>query len=428
MPPLGDAGKSVVAHFCNANMAAHQGKLEAVYNTKIYDAHPPQECYKYLVNDFEGGRADSIQPYPWQTDTCIGNWHYYRGAKYRTADDVIKELIDVVSKNGNLLLNIPLKGDGSPDDEELTFLAELTKWMDINGEGIFGTRPWKVFGEGVAAVRGEAVPGKTPNTREIRFTSKGRRLYAYLLAIPQDDITIRSLRKSVDPASRAVAKVELLGSDEKLDWKQRDDGLVIKCPAVMPCEHAIALRITFADGKDPMDDVKHKAPAAEKAAAIALVPQPREVQRGPGQFALKQDTAILVDKDAADAASIARLLTQRIRASAGLDLKVSTSDSPGMQPGAIRLTTRGGNASLGREGYQLEVTPDGAVITGGGAAGMFYGTQTLLQLLPPQVFSTAKVQEPMVWTIPVVRINDQPRFVCAGCCSTWRGISSAKRI
>ena len=72
---------SVVAHFCNANMAAHQGKLEAVYNTKIYDAHPPQECYKYLVNDFEGGRADSIQPYPWQTDTCIGNWHYYRGVE-----------------------------------------------------------------------------------------------------------------------------------------------------------------------------------------------------------------------------------------------------------------------------------------------------------------------------------------------------------
>jgi alpha-L-fucosidase len=261
VPPLGDAGMSVVAHFCNANIARHQGKLEAVYNTKIYDAHPPKEVYKYLVNDFEGGRADSIQPYPWQTDTCIGNWHYYRDAKYRTADDVIKELIDVVSKNGNLLLNIPLKGDGSPDDDEMRFLEDLTKWMDINSEGIFGTRPWKVFGEGwtklrrqdpaatamPASLSDQVIPGKTPNTREIRFTSKGRTLYAYLLAIPQDDITIRSMKKSSDPASGVVAKVELLGSDAKLDWKQQGDGLVIKCPATMPCEHAIALRITFAE-------------------------------------------------------------------------------------------------------------------------------------------------------------------------------------
>ena len=72
-------------------------------------------------------------------------------------------------------------------------------------------------------------------------------LYAYLLAIPQDDITIKSVSKSFDPASRAVSKVELLGSDARLDWKQQPDGLVIKCPATMPCEHAIALRITFAE-------------------------------------------------------------------------------------------------------------------------------------------------------------------------------------
>ena len=237
-----------------------------------------------------------------------------------------------------------------------------------------------------------------------------------MLEIPRADITIRSLGKSRRPGKGE----RLLRSNsgqfgEDCEWRQQADGLVVQCPATMPCEHAIALRITFADGKDPMDDVKHKAPAAEKAAAIALVPQPREVQRGPGQFVLKRDTAILVDKDSPDATSIAKLLAQRIRASTGLDLKVSATDSPGKQPGSIRLTTRGDDASLGREGYQLDVAPDGAVITGGGAAGMFYGTQTLLQLLPPQVFSTAKVQEPVAWTIPAVRINDQPRFV-------WRGL------
>jgi hexosaminidase len=157
------------------------------------------------------------------------------------------------------------------------------------------------------------------------------------------------------------------------------------------------------------------APAAETAAAIALLPQPREVQCGPGQFVLKQGTAILVDKDSPDAASIAKLLARRIQAGTGLELKVSNSDGPGKQPGSIRMTTRRADASLGSEGYRLEVTPEGALITAGGAAGMFYGTQTLLQLLPPGVFSTAKVQEPVAWAVPAVRISDRPRFV-------WRGL------
>jgi alpha-L-fucosidase len=230
VPPLGDAGMSVVAHFCNANMAWHQGRLEAVFNTKIYDFHPPKEFYKYLVNDFEGGRAAAIQPYPWQTDTCIGNWHYYRDARYRTAGEVIRELIDIVSKNGNLLLNLPLKGDGSLDDAELEFLAELTKWMDVNGEGIYGTRPWKMFGEG-----------------SVRFTRKGKTLYAFLLEIPRSDITIRSLGTSAEPETGRIANVALLGADAKLDWTRQADGLVVKCPKTVPCGHAIALKITFTE-------------------------------------------------------------------------------------------------------------------------------------------------------------------------------------
>jgi hexosaminidase len=156
-------------------------------------------------------------------------------------------------------------------------------------------------------------------------------------------------------------------------------------------------------------------PAAETAAAIALVPQPREVQRGPDQFVLGQDTAILIDQGSPDATNIAKLLAQRIQTGTGLKLKVSASDSPGGQPGSIRITTRGADASLGCEGYRLEVAPSGAVVTGGGAAGMFYGTQTLLQLMPPQVFGAVKPEEPVAWTIPAVQISDRPRFV-------WRGL------
>jgi hexosaminidase len=157
-----------------------------------------------------------------------------------------------------------------------------------------------------------------------------------------------------------------------------------------------------------------RTPAAQPA-AIALVPQPREVQCGPGRFVLRQDTAILVDGDSPQATSVARLLAQRIQGSTGLLLKVSSCDGPGKQPGSIRITTGGADPSLGREGYRLDVTPDGVLITGGGGPGMFYGTQTLLQLLPPQLFSAARIQGPVAWTIPAVRIRDRPRFA-------WRGL------
>jgi hexosaminidase len=157
------------------------------------------------------------------------------------------------------------------------------------------------------------------------------------------------------------------------------------------------------------------ATAADSGAPVALVPQPLDVQRLPGQFVLQQDTAILVDKDSADAMNVGEQLAERLHRSTGLDIKVSTSDGAGKQPGAIRITTRGADASLGPEGYRLDVAPDGIVIIGGGGPGMFYGTQTLLQLLPPQVFSRSKVADSIPWAVPAVRIADQPRF-------RWRGL------
>ena len=98
----------------------------------------------------EPGRL--LQPYPWQTDTCIGGWHYSRAIfeqhRYRTPESMVHLLVDVVSKNGNLLLNIPLPGDGRPDSDELAFLEAFGRWMALNGESIYSTRPWKIYGEG----------------------------------------------------------------------------------------------------------------------------------------------------------------------------------------------------------------------------------------------------------------------------------------
>ena len=247
VPPLGDAGMSVVAHFLNANLGQNAGKMEAVYNTKIYDLQPPPGVYKALVNDFEGGRAGGIQPYPWQTDTCIGNWHYYRGIRYRSAESVVEELVDVVSKNGNLLLNIPVRGDGSLDEAELSFLADLTRWMDVNGECIFGTRPWKVFSDAPAADRGKRAQDAAAGgdaVPEVRFTTKGDALYAVALDWPKED---RLLIRALSPGAGKVRSVNLLGHRGALTWTQTDRGLEVNLPAQKPCEYAFALKVIGAD-------------------------------------------------------------------------------------------------------------------------------------------------------------------------------------
>ena len=103
---------------------------------------------RHLLLDHERGVADGIAANPWQTDTCIGQWHYKRGSKYKTAKKVIDLLVDIVSKNGNLLLNFPLPNSGELDPEEMIVLEGITEWMAVNSEGIYCSRPWKIYGEG----------------------------------------------------------------------------------------------------------------------------------------------------------------------------------------------------------------------------------------------------------------------------------------
>lgn len=153
--PLGQAGLDAAAHLCSATIKRH-GRLEAVLNTK--ELKP--EHAGTMVIDMERGRADRILPTPWQTDTCIGEWLYKRSLheehRYKTARRVIQMLADIVSKNGNLPLSIPLRGDGSIDEDESRFLDGLASWMPANGEAIIGSRPFNVFGEGAPDVKGTA--------------------------------------------------------------------------------------------------------------------------------------------------------------------------------------------------------------------------------------------------------------------------------
>ena len=255
--PLGQAGLDIAAHYYNANARRHGGKLEAVLTTKDM----PPDLRSTLVYDIERGRSDRLETYPWQTDTCIGDWHYrrslYTNHQYKTAAQVIPMLADIVSKNGNLLLNIPVRGDGTIDDDEIRFLEEMARWMDVNSEAIFGTRPWIVYGEGPSRVRGGSFnEGRQPFTaQDIRFTEKGGALYAIILGWPADGkLVVRSLARTPGTTGQ-VTGVTLLGHASALPWHQDENGLTVTLPSAKPCDYAYAFKITGKNLRDFKPDL-----------------------------------------------------------------------------------------------------------------------------------------------------------------------------
>jgi alpha-L-fucosidase len=245
--PVSDAGLRIAAHMYNSSIARH-GKLEAVINGKILD----EQQRKCMVWDIERGASNNIEPFVWQTCTCIGDWHYdrrvYDRKGYKTAATVIRILADVVSKNGNLLLNIPVRGDGTIDELELAVVQDIGKWMKVNSEAIYATRPWKVFGEGPAIASSAPLhgqgfnegSGKPLGAEDFRFTTRGNTLYAIFFGWPETGhAMVRSLA-----GSGKVANVTLLGHEGSLEWKQDADGLSVRLPDQPPCDNAYALKIS----------------------------------------------------------------------------------------------------------------------------------------------------------------------------------------
>ena len=245
--PLGQAGLDIVSHFYNASTRWH-GTNQAVVNVKGINA--PRRSG--IVEDYERGASDIIEPAPWQTDTCIGDWHYNRRLfdqhAYKSVATVARMLIDVVSKNGNLLLSIPVRGNGAIDADELAFLEGMAGWIAVNGDGIYGTRPWKIPAEGTARAGGGMFnEGRTTYTpADIRFTTKGDTLYAFLMGWPgRNPAVIRALAtNSPQLQGQKIAHVTLLGHHGSLDWKQDETGLTVTMPPEPPCEHAFALKIS----------------------------------------------------------------------------------------------------------------------------------------------------------------------------------------
>ena len=249
--PISDVGLKIAAHLYNSNIKRN-GKLEAVLNGKILD----EQQRKCMVWDIERGQSNAIEPLPWQTDTCIGDWHYdrriYDRKGYKSAKTVIHTLADVVSKNGNLLLNVPVRGNGTIDSEELKVVEGITAWVKLNGECIFGTRPWKVFGEGPASEGAEPLHaqgfnegrGKPFSGNDFRFTTKGDVLYAIALGLPPDGkATIKSLGANANYYTGRIGAVKLVGMDQSLSFTQKADGLVIDLPANLNEQVAYGFKI-----------------------------------------------------------------------------------------------------------------------------------------------------------------------------------------
>ena len=253
MWPISDVGLKIAAHLYNKSIKDN-GKLTAVVTGKILN----ETQRKAMVWDIERGQSNNIEPLPWQTDTCIGSWHYERGIYnrngYKTAKTVIHTLIDVVSKNGNLMLNIPVRGDGTIDELERKVVEDIGVWMKANGESIYGTRPWKVFGEGPAQQKSAALSvqgfnegkGAPFSDKDIRFAVKEKELFATVMAWPAEgSALISSLAEGSSNYPGKINNVQLLATKENLRFERNSQGLKVYFPANQPqASYANALKIT----------------------------------------------------------------------------------------------------------------------------------------------------------------------------------------
>lgn len=240
--PISNVGLEIAAHYYNKSMKHNKGKVDVVINGKILD----EQQRKCMVWDIERGQSNKIEPEPWQTCTCIGAWHYdrriYDNNHYKSAKIVVHMLVDVVSKNGNLLLSVPLRGDGSLDDKARNVVEGIASWMSINSESIIGTRPWHTFGEGPAQQDAPELHaqgfnegrGKPFTSEDIRFTKKGNVLFAVIMGkLEKESVKIVSLAKGATD-TKTVKKVNMLGYKGNLSFVQDHNGLVVRIPEAAP--------------------------------------------------------------------------------------------------------------------------------------------------------------------------------------------------
>lgn len=242
-------GQQFLASYYNDSALRNDG----VANVVVTGKQMPDSIKEAMMWDVERGIPDRMQQQYWQTCTCIGDWHYnqrkYDRNRYKSAATVIRMLVDVISKNGNLLLNIPIKGDGTIDDKERAILADIKAWMDINSESIYGTRVWKTFGEGPLAEATNPMnkqgfnEGQKYTSDDVRFVQKDGTLYATIMSWPStESYTLKSLAPSAPTYSGQVVSVRLLGHGE-IPFELTEGGLNVTLPSSRPNDIAPVLAI-----------------------------------------------------------------------------------------------------------------------------------------------------------------------------------------
>lgn len=237
--PLGPAGLEATARYYNDSLRAH-GEVDVVVNAKNLRPHQ----LGGVVDDVERGGRPDIEPIPWQTDTCIGDWHYNRARfeqrSYVDAATIVHRLCDVVAKNGNLLLSVPVRGDGTIDGEERRIVQRIGAWNRRFGGALFGSRPWRVAGEGPTQVRGGQFgeQGAAPFTAaDIRYTRHGDVLHAITLGAARGTVSLGLL------AHLAVERVECEGAPGPLPFTRDGDGVHVALPEALGDDIGVAFTI-----------------------------------------------------------------------------------------------------------------------------------------------------------------------------------------
>jgi len=245
-----DYKKDLLARYFNK--AAAQNR-EVVVTYKDHDLPPGVG-----INDLELGQEREMTYHEWITDSSVDNqgaWGYVKGAGYKTTENLVHNLVDRVSKNGFLLLNVGPKPDGTIPEEAKERLLGLGKWLETNGEAIYGTTPWIIAGEGPTKLDGQGPFNEMDSLRykaqDIRFTANGNVLYATALGWPGEKIQIKSLAGGPDPGrnfwnglyASEIVSVSMLGDGLPLAWELTKEGMTIETPKTRPCAYAFVFKI-----------------------------------------------------------------------------------------------------------------------------------------------------------------------------------------